>query len=336
MCATRKGRPADCKVNWRVCAAGLAGDGNRALSCAAREAHLAKHCIQFFGAERWLDDELCPDRFLYLTVLRDPIRRIESNCRYERIQPRDALDWLQNTSYFPEETRVYEGTAAVDNFYVRSLCGPRVFHLPAGTLTDAHLADAKRRLGVFEALLILEEYELGLPQLEALLGWKRPKDKKDAHRSFGPGDSTIAFTPEQRRTLADRNRLDIELYAYAKRRSRAITAACLASLGATGGAGGSANGSAGGGQARRAHTWKEAYILRTSARSREKCQLDFAAWERDAKKEKAAWLRKREAASVQRKALMKKLGIADPVVLRQREAATLVGPVGHKVAARGP
>ena len=109
---------------------------------------------------------------------------------------------------------MYVGTAAVDNFYVRSLCGPDVFHLPVGTLTREHLAQAKQRLAAFEAVLILEEYDAGLAQLEHLLSWKRPP-KKDAHRSFGSGDTTIAFTAPQRQILVDRNQLDIELFQFA-------------------------------------------------------------------------------------------------------------------------
>jgi hypothetical protein len=193
----------------------LAGDGNRKLSCAARAQYMAKHCIHFFAAERWLDGELCPERFFYVTVLRDPIKRIESNCRYEYVQPADALRWLTAETYLPEETRIYIGTAAVDNFYIRTLCGPDVFHLPFGSITRAHLELAKSRLAAFEAVLILEEYEAGLLQLELLLGWKRPA-KKDAHRSFGSGDTSIRFSDDQRGILTERNQLDLELYVFAK------------------------------------------------------------------------------------------------------------------------
>jgi len=199
----------------RTLADGLAGDGNRKLSCAARAQYMTEHCIHFFAAERWLDSELCPGRFFYVTVLREPIKRIESNCRYEYVQPSDALKWLTAETYLPEETRVYIGTAAVDNFYIRTLCGPDVFHLPHGSITRAHLETAKRRLAAFEAVLILEEYEKGIVQLERLIGWKKPA-KKDAHRSFGSGDTSIRFSDEERKVLTDRNRLDVELYEFAK------------------------------------------------------------------------------------------------------------------------
>jgi hypothetical protein len=116
-------------------------------------------------------------------VLRDPVKRIESHCRYEHIQPRDALDWLTSTSYFPEETRVYEGTAAAGNFYVRTLGGPAVFHLPGGGLTRFHLVEAKRRLGAFEAVLILEDMTRG---------WC------SSRRSWGGSDQARRRTPTGR------------------------------------------------------------------------------------------------------------------------------------------
>jgi hypothetical protein len=67
--------------------------------------------------------------------------------------------------------------------------------------------------------------------------------------------------------------------------------------------------------------------MRTNPRNRERCQLDFVNWDRDAKKEKALWLRKREVLSMQRKELMKKSGVSS-LELRQREAAALATKLG--------
>jgi hypothetical protein len=191
------------------------------LPCEARAAYLRANCLHFFAAERWLDPIMCPHRFLYITVLRDPIKRIESNCRFERIQPEDAIRWLTETSCIHkcprehEDTRVFVGTPSVDNFYVRSLAGPEVFHRSFGQVQRSDLEEAKRRLLLFEAVLILEEFEAGLVQLEQLLGWERPKSKGDFHRSFGSGDTSIAFSQEQRQILIEKNDLDLDLYAFA-------------------------------------------------------------------------------------------------------------------------
>ena len=191
---------------------GIAGFGNANWTCDARRAYMRTHCIQFFAAERWLDDNLCTDHFMYLTVLRDPIKRIESNCRFEKVKPETALNWLHN-SHFPEE-RVYLGTASVDNFYVRSFAGFDVFHRPAGSLTREDLEAAKRQLDNFEVVMTLEQMDQGLVQLRQLLGWKMP-NTADSHRSFGSGDVTIKFSDAQRRVLQEKNALDVEFFGYA-------------------------------------------------------------------------------------------------------------------------
>ena len=63
---------------------GINGFGNLNWTCEARYNYMAQNCIQFFATERWLDKQLCPSHFMYITVLRDPIKRIESNCRFEK------------------------------------------------------------------------------------------------------------------------------------------------------------------------------------------------------------------------------------------------------------
>jgi hypothetical protein len=82
------------------------GDGNRDWTCDERTSYLKQHCLQFFAAERWLDENMCLNQFIYITVLRDPIKRIESNCRYEKISPENAIEWMTTTTHLPPETRV--------------------------------------------------------------------------------------------------------------------------------------------------------------------------------------------------------------------------------------
>ena len=118
---------------------------------------------------------------------------------------------------------MYLGTAAVDNFYIRSLGGHDVFHLPAGAIDRTHLELAKRQLQHFEIVLILEELEQGVRQLEKILHWKAPDSRMES-KSFGKGDTSIKFSEDQRQVLRESNALDVELYEYARDRSRAITA----------------------------------------------------------------------------------------------------------------
>ena len=78
------------------------GEANAGLTCDERERYLRKHKYQFMAIERWLDADalaaVCTPLFFYVTVVRDPVRRIESHCRYERIDPAKALSWLAATT----------------------------------------------------------------------------------------------------------------------------------------------------------------------------------------------------------------------------------------------
>ena len=112
----------------------------------------------------------------------------------------------------------------MDNFYIRSLCGHDVFHLPAGAIKRRHLDLAKERLLHFEVVLILEDMAAGMVQLERMLHWAMP-GKKDESQSFGKGDVSIQFTDAQKTILRERNALDLELYEFARERSRLITEA---------------------------------------------------------------------------------------------------------------
>lgn len=207
------------------------GEANAGLTCDERDRYLRKHKYQFMAIERWLDADalaaVCTPLFFYVTVVRDPVRRIESHCRYERIDPAKALSWLAATTLptSADPSKVQLGTAAVDNFYTRSLLGRDVFHAPAGALTHAHLARAAAVLARFDVVLILEELDAGWPQLERLAGWPCVPTPEDSHRSFGKGDASIEFTPAQRATLSSANVHDVALYTFARNLSRAITAA---------------------------------------------------------------------------------------------------------------
>ena len=118
---------------------------------------------------------------------------------------------------------MYLGTASVDNFYIRSLGGHDVFHLPAGAIDRTHLERAKRQLQHFEIVLILEELEQGMRQLKKILHWRAPGNHIES-KSFGKGDTSIQFSEDQRQVMRESNALDVELYEYARDRSRAITA----------------------------------------------------------------------------------------------------------------
>ena len=211
------------------------GEGNANMSCAARAAAYHARNYSFAAVERWLDLPLCPGTFSYGTALRAPIARALSNMRYHGISDAQALHHLNTTTLPTDASRtgpkvsrkpekVFYGTAAVDNFYVRTLGGRDVFHRPAGALTRRDLEAAKATLERFDVVAVLEDMSWGLHELNAKWGWQdlpEPGDtsctgkgcrKKVADRSIErgpPSTDTIA-------ALTAANALDLELYEWAR------------------------------------------------------------------------------------------------------------------------
>ena len=183
-------------------------------------------------------------------------------------------------TYLPVEERVFIGTATVDNFYVRSLGGAAVFGKPSGTISEADYELAVRRLLQFQVILILEDLDDGFIQLERLAGWTKPARKKDSHRSFGSGDTTIRFSDEQRARLKEANALDVRLFDVAKRRSARITGALRAEAKDR--------------KSSQPQSWKQWFDTSTTPQERSSCKKRFGAWEEKAKRDKERWLLQRQ------------------------------------------
>ena len=197
------------------------GDGPRTLStapfgyankkldghCKLRRQEALKRQVDFLAVERWLDTRTfasCHTSFFFVTVLREPVQRIVSHCRFEHISAREALAWtrLPSVAAGAAGTPIQRGAAVVDNFYVRSLLGGDVYEkTPPGQITAAHASQAIEVLSDFDAVLILENLDRGFDQLFHRLGWCRPNNA-ELRQSFGPGDETIHFSAEDRRALA--------------------------------------------------------------------------------------------------------------------------------------
>ena len=171
----------------RTCA--LEGDGPKTLApsdgnaawataegCAERAAATSQY--QFFAVERWFDLEYfasveCRAKFFFVTSLREPLTRIASHLAKVGASVEEGIAWASRTHV---ET-IGRGTAAVDNFYTRSLLGRQAFHgIEAGNVT---MSDADRAfddvLKQFDAVLILERLAISFRQLASKLDWCLPK-----------------------------------------------------------------------------------------------------------------------------------------------------------------
>lgn len=191
--------------------------------CKRRRQEALKHKIDFLAVERWLDTGTfaqCHASFFFITVLREPVQRIVSHCRFEHVSPKEALAWARlstaDAARAADGRPVQRGAAVVDNFYVRSFLGGDVYEKTApGAITAHHAAQAIEVLARFDAVLILENLDRGFDQLFRRLGWCRP-DAGELRQSFGPGDETIVFSASDRRELAALNAPDLSVYGFAR------------------------------------------------------------------------------------------------------------------------
>ena len=155
------------------------------------------------------------------TTIRHPISRIISNIEWHDISIVDLETWL-TTSTIDPLTAVWKGSAAVDNFYIRTLLGEKVFLLPLGGITRFHLEEAMVLLSKFEIIMILEEIESDSIQAKALLGVDLTRVKPT--RS-GDQKEKKEWTTALMDQLKKQNELDMELYEWAKVRAKAINKA---------------------------------------------------------------------------------------------------------------
>mmetsp|Transcript_3394 Transcript_3394/g.7186 ORF Transcript_3394/g.7186 Transcript_3394/m.7186 type:complete len:390 (+) Transcript_3394:431-1600(+) len=162
----------------------------------------------------------------YWVVLRHPIERILArlfSSWYMQQQHTVTLELakaalINNTNFmFGPQTKEFSGSAALNNYYVRSLVGPSVYALPLGAVSRFHLKAALTVLSTFDVVLPFP-YISSLPSVAGrLYGHCIKAEVVHAHDNSHPPDFVAEM---QRRALADKlfmnllhthNMLDAEL-----------------------------------------------------------------------------------------------------------------------------
>lgn len=199
-------------------------DARSGLACAFRKKFMNKHKYNFYaneyvlhgGQSRGEKVHLCGE-FFNVLLFRQPQQRLVSHLKW--------IIRLYREHYGKEYTRFFKfntanfweklAPAAMNNYYIRSLLGEKVFHLLPNKVTPEHLEMARYIVLQFDILLTLEETEVNSVTFNTGMGWSETLEEVKARS----GDKYTAMVKDHEMpgdigTLMERNYLDIDLYYY--------------------------------------------------------------------------------------------------------------------------
>jgi len=179
--------------------------------------------------ERQLDTgDLCFNKFIYATVLREPIDRAESQVNYEYPQNTDeiihCLDEAvkANTGETPPclmpamsnaepPVSKHFGWLFLDNYAIRLLGGVDTMMLPPGGVNSSHLLNAISVLSQFNLVIPFDELhsEGANADMDRVLGW-HPRESVEVRVT----SHEKRFTQEERQLLRSINKFDMALYNH--------------------------------------------------------------------------------------------------------------------------
>ena len=213
-----------------VAGAGVSVERGHRCPCSALQDTAKKYT--FIGAENPVMVALDCVQVEYWAVLRPPVDRILSRVfkpskgQGFRFLSFDEVKRALNSTVHFNRSGVHEFTSssALNNWYVRSLCGPSVYELPLGAVNDQHLAVAKAQLDRLDIVLPMSN----LTQLPNLLSrqWGVCVKRDMKHKTAGSSTSASAWhTAERNKALSDEgfmaalikhNLLDMALHEHAQ------------------------------------------------------------------------------------------------------------------------
>lgn len=182
--------------------------------------------------------EQMPGAVEYVTLLREPVRRVMSFYNYVTQENQHYLhDFTRFQAASLENFVRLRATGAIDNFQVRLVSGV-MYDVPFGELDESHLELAIRNLEQFAVVGLTERFDESLLLMQERFGWRdvtyeRPLNTSRSQRTVDE------LAPAEFDALMSVTRLDAELFEYgralfrdqmARRSRRRATAASWFSL----------------------------------------------------------------------------------------------------------
>jgi len=169
------------------------------------------------GNENYLIAEsLCPD-FWNVMLLRDPVDRLLSHMSMLAGWKDSAYSWVRTDI----DPRMLFDKLPIpsNNFFIRSLLGKDAYWLPFGSITRAHLEEAKQVLERFDVLFIPDEANKTVFEIdiEATLLWQalnQTYNSRDGHTE--KYRQSLSWTDGDWNLISTANALDLELWEHAK------------------------------------------------------------------------------------------------------------------------
>lgn len=165
------------------------------------------------------------DRVPHLvTILREPVARTMSHYRMVRRMPRHPLHGLAARSTFLEFLQHADGGRADADRQTRQLAGP-----VEGASRGALLEAARERLESIACFGLRERFDESIRLLERTFGWE-PTSSLPHVNGSGDTNHRLALDARELAAAEELNRLDLELYRFARRlwRERAAEPASAA------------------------------------------------------------------------------------------------------------
>jgi len=206
------------------------------VSCAQRRRLFDRGGFTWSAVETQLEPgDFCKGDFIYATVLREPIERLESQvnyrvdedhlappCRYDEII--DRIGSSRTSPRFDSECRLQ--APAYDNYLVRLLAGKEAMDLPSGGVNASHAAKALAVLDQFDLVIPMGDIsgDRALGDMAELFGWDvkphhfRPHYSWTGDVEHAGGRHAVRFSEEEVRHLRRINRYDLALYGRAVER----------------------------------------------------------------------------------------------------------------------